>query len=142
MILSITIPGVPVAKGRPRFTTQGGFARSYTPAKTQRYEDLIRTEAANAMNGNAPLSEPVCMSITAYVQPPKSMSKKKRLDAIEGTLKPTTRPDADNYAKAALDGCNAIIFRDDSLVTDLIVRKRYSERPRLVITVETEAEYG
>jgi Holliday junction resolvase RusA-like endonuclease len=29
-----------------------------------------------------------------------------------------------------------------SLVTDLIVRKRYSERPRLVITIETEAEYG
>jgi Holliday junction resolvase RusA-like endonuclease len=29
-----------------------------------------------------------------------------------------------------------------SLVTDLIVRKRYSERPRLVITVETGAEYG
>ena len=142
MILSITIPGIPVAKGRPRFTTRNGLARSYTPAKTQRYEDLIRCEAANAMNGNSPLAEPVCMSVTAYVQPPKSMSKKKRADALEGTLKPTTRPDADNYAKAALDGCNAIIFRDDSLVTDLIVRKRYSERPRLVITVETEAEYG
>ena len=82
------------------------------------------------------------MSITAYVQPPKSMSKKKRLAALNDELRPSTRPDVDNYAKAALDGCNAIIFRDDSLVTDLIVRKRYSERPRLVITVETEAEYG
>ena len=51
-------------------------------------------------------------------------------------------PDADNFSKAALDGCNAIIFRDDRLVTDLIVRKRYSERPRLVITVETETEYA
>lgn len=142
MILSITIPGVPIAKGRPRFTTVSGFARSYTPAKTQRYEDLIRCEAANAMNGNAPLDEPLCMSITAYVQPPKSMSKKKRAAALNDELKPTTRPDADNYAKAALDGCNAIIFRDDSLVTDLIVRKRYSERPRLVITVETEESYG
>lgn len=142
MILSITIPGVPVAKGRPRFTTRGGFARSYSPAKTQHYEDLIRCEAANAMNGSAPIAEPVCVSVTAYVQPPKSMSKKKRAMAVNDELKPATRPDVDNYAKAALDGCNAIIFRDDSLVTDLIVRKRYSERPRLVITVETEAEYG
>jgi Holliday junction resolvase RusA-like endonuclease len=141
-LLSITIPGIPVAKGRPRFTTAGGFARSYTPAKTQRYEDLIRCEAATAMNGDKPLEEPVAMTVTAYVQPPKSLSKKKRAEAIDGVLKPSTRPDVDNYAKAALDGCNAIIFRDDSLVTDLIVRKRYSERPRLVITVETGAEYG
>lgn len=141
-IISISIPGAPVAKGRPRFTTVGGFARSYTPAKTQRYEDLIRCEATKAMNGDDPLAEPVCMTVTAYVQPPKSMSKKRRLEALDGALKPSTRPDVDNYAKAALDGCNAIIFRDDSLVTDLIVRKRYSERPRLVITVETEAEYG
>jgi Holliday junction resolvase RusA-like endonuclease len=96
----------------------------------------------NAMNGDKPLEEPVCLSVTAYVQPPKSLSKKRRQEAIDGTLKPSTRPDVDNYAKAALDGCNAIIFRDDSLVTDLIVRKRYSERPRLVITVETGAEYG
>lgn len=141
-LLTLTIPGVPVAKGRPRFTTAGGFARSYTPAKTQRYEDLIRCEAVAAMNGDKPLEEAVCMTVTAYVQPPKSLSRKKRAAAIDGTLKPSTRPDVDNYAKAALDGCNAIIFRDDSLVTDLIVRKRYSERPRLVITVETEAEYG
>jgi Holliday junction resolvase RusA-like endonuclease len=142
MLLSITIPGVPVAKGRPRVTSAGKFPRVYTPAKTRRYEDLIRCEAVSAMNGDKPLEEPVCLSVTAYVQPPKSLSKKRRQEAIDGTLKPSTRPDVDNYAKAALDGCNAIIFRDDSLVTDLIVRKRYSERPRLVITVETGAEYG
>lgn len=141
MILSLTIPGVPVAKGRPRFTTAGGFARSYTPGKTQRYEDLIRCEAANLMGDRPPLDEACSMVVTAYVAAPKSMSKKRRLDAMDGILKPVTRPDADNYAKAALDGCNAIIFRDDSLVTDLIVRKRFSERPRLTITVETGANY-
>lgn len=141
-ILSITIPGVPVAKGRPRITTRNGFARAYTPAKTQRYEDLIRCEAANAMGQLVPLDEPVSVVVTAYVAPPKSWSKKKRQDALDGLVKPVTRPDADNYCKAAMDGCNAIVFRDDSLVTDLIVRKRYSERPRLTITVETEAEYG
>ena len=141
-IISITIPGVPVAKGRPRVTAAGRFPRVFTPAKTRRSEDLIRCEAYNAMGGSKPIDEPVSMVVTAYIQPPKSFSKKKRADAIEGIVKPVTRPDADNYAKAALDGCNAIIFRDDSLVTDLIVRKRYSERPRLVITVETGADYG
>lgn len=140
-ILSITIPGAPVAKGRPRVTSAGKFPRVFTPAKTRHYEDLIRCEAAKAMNGEPPINEPVAVCVTAYVPIPKSFSRKRRQDAIDGVLKPSTRPDCDNYAKV-LDGCNAIIFRDDSLVTDLIVRKRFSERPRLVITVETEAEYG
>ena len=142
MVLSLIIPGPPIAKGRPRVNSAGRFPRVYTPAKTRHYEDLIRCEAVRAMNGSSPLEEPVSMLVTAYIQPPKSLSKKKRQDALEGALKPSTRPDVDNYAKAALDGCNAIIFRDDSLVTDLIVRKRYSERPRLEITVETESEFA
>ena len=71
---------------------------------------------------------------------PKSFSRKKRGDALDGILKPTTRPDADNYAKAALDGCNGILFRDDSQVADLIVRKRYSVEPRLVITMEIDPQ--
>jgi Holliday junction resolvase RusA-like endonuclease len=142
VILSITIPGVPVAKGRPKLSTRGGFARAYTPAKTRHYEDMIRCEAANAMGERAPIDEPCSVVVTAYVAPPKSLSKANRAAALDGALKPQTRPDLDNYAKAALDGCNAIIFRDDSLVTDLIVRKRFSERPRLTITVETGADYA
>jgi len=142
VILSITIPGVPVAKGRPKFTARGGFARAYTPAKTQRYEDVIRCEAVAAMAGRDPVDEAVTVSVTAYVVPPKSMPKKRRLEAIEGSVKPLTRPDLDNYAKAALDACNAIVFRDDSLVTDLLIRKRYSEHPRLTITVEAGEDYA
>jgi Holliday junction resolvase RusA-like endonuclease len=142
MLLTFTIDGVPVAKGRPKITTRGGFARAYTPDKTRRYEDLIRCAAVDAMNGETPINEPVLVSVTAYVPMPKRLSKKSRQEARDGILKPATRPDADNYAKACLDGCNAIVFRDDSLVTDLIVRKRYSERPRLVVTVETGEDYA
>lgn len=141
-ILTITIPGAPVGKGRPRFTATGGFARVYTPARTRRYEDLIRIEAARAMGGAQPLTEAVSMVVTAYVAPPRSLSRKRRQDALDGLLKPVTRPDADNYLKAALDGCNAIVFRDDSQVTDIIVRKRYSERPRLVITITAGEDFA
>lgn len=137
-LITLTVPGAPVAKGRPKITTQGKFARAYTPAKTRRYEDLIRIAAAEVMQDRAPLLGAILLSVTAFVQAPKSLSKKARAEAMDGTRKPVTRPDADNYAKAALDGCNGILFRDDSQVTDLIVRKRYSERPRLVITMEIE----
>lgn len=138
-LIIVTVPGVPVAKGRPRITARGGFARAYTPAKTVRYEDLVRIAAYDRMNGNPPVSGQVTVCITAYVAAPKSMRKRDRELAAEGLLHPTTRPDADNYAKAALDGCNGILFKDDAQVTDLIVRKRYSERPRLVISMEYSA---
>lgn len=135
MILSLVIPGPPVAKGRPRISTRGGFARAYTPAKTQRYEDLIKSRAYDAMAGAPPLDEALAVDVTAFVAPPQSLSKAKMAEALAGERKPLTRPDLDNYVKAALDGMNGIVFRDDSLVTDLAVSKRYSETPRLEIRV-------
>jgi len=135
-LIVVTVPGAPVAKGRARMTTHGGFARSYTPAKTARYEDLVRIAAYDRMNGRTPIQGQVTLCVTAYVPIPKSMTKRDQRAAVDGLKHPTTRPDADNYAKAALDGCNGIMFKDDSQVTDLIVRKRYSDRPRLVITME------
>jgi Holliday junction resolvase RusA-like endonuclease len=135
-LIVVTVPGVPVAKGRPRISTAGKFPRAYTPAKTVRYEDLIKIAAYGRMEGRAPIQGQVTLSITAYVPIPKSMPKRDQRDAVEGIKHPVTRPDADNYAKAALDGCNGILFKDDSQVTDLVVRKRYSDRPRLVITME------
>jgi Holliday junction resolvase RusA-like endonuclease len=135
-LIVVTVPGAPVAKGRARITTRGGFARAYTPAKTARYEDLVRIAAYDRMNGRTPVMGQVTLCVTAYVQIPKSMRKSDQRLAVEGLKHPVTRPDADNYAKAALDGCNGILFKDDSQVTDLIVRKRYSDRPRLVITME------
>lgn len=132
----VIVPGVPIAKGRPRITTRGKFARAYTPAKTRKYEDLIRCAAVDVMKDRLPTQGAITLCVTAYVPIPASFSKRRRGDALDGILKPQTRPDADNYAKAALDACNGILFRDDSQVTDLIVRKRYSAQPRLVITME------
>lgn len=137
-LVVVTVEGVPVAKGRPRMTARGKFPRAYTPEKTRSYEDLIRVEAVKVMQDSPPVEGAVLLSVTAYVPMPKGFSKAKRADAIDGILKPVMRPDADNYAKAALDACNGILFRDDSQVTDLIVRKRYSALPRLVITMEID----
>ena len=60
--LSLTIPGVPVPKGRARATSFGGHARLYTPSKTRRYEDLIRLEAGRAMEGRAQLAGPLSVA--------------------------------------------------------------------------------
>ncbi len=140
-MIHVILDGPPEPKGRPRTFMVGGRPRILTPKKTRLYEDRIRCAAVEAMEGKDMFSEAVSVVVTAYVAPPKALKGQRRIDALDGLLKPLTRPDVDNYAKV-IDGLNGIVFKDDNLVTDLIVRKRYSERPRLVITVETESDFA
>jgi len=41
MKISLTIGGAPVPKGRPRFSSRGGFAKAYTPKSTSDYEKQV-----------------------------------------------------------------------------------------------------
>lgn len=71
-----------------------------------------------------------------YRQIPKSLAKYKRVLAIEGKLRPITKPDVDNYVKGIKDGLSGIIWQDDKQVVSMTVRKWYSEEPRAEITVK------
>lgn len=135
--LTIVIDGVPVPKGRPRFTKAGV---AYTPAKTRAYEKqaAIIADIGMRANGLKMFECPVTVMATAYMPIPKSLSKKDRASAVAGALLPAKKPDVDNIAKAALDGLNGIVWRDDSLIVGLSIKKRYSEQPRLEIDIYTE----
>ena len=130
--VTITIGGEPVANGRPRMTCRG-FA--YTPAATRKYEAHGRLAAQLAMNGRPPITVPVHAEIVIDLPVPASWSAKRRDAALLGNVRPTTRPDADNYVKAALDAINAIVVADDSLVVDLVARKHYATVPALTIVI-------
>jgi len=62
--------------------------------------------------------------------------KPKRKLIASGELRPTTQPDLDNLIKGIKDGCNKIIWHDDSQIVDMTVRKFYSEQPRAEVTIE------
>lgn len=137
-MIKFTVSGEPVAKGRPRVTTVGGFARAYTPKKSKQYEDHVSYCAIAAMNElgfKKPLECPVRLSIIAYMPIPKSMTKKDRSSAIAGIILPAKKPDIDNVAKSILDGLNTIVFKDDNQVVQLDVQKCYSEQPRVEVFV-------
>nr|WP_082786584.1 RusA family crossover junction endodeoxyribonuclease [Sporosarcina psychrophila] len=53
-----------------------------------------------------------------------------------GELRPTTKPDVDNYVKAIKDGLIKVIWQDDSQVVDLKVRKFYSLSPKVVVCIK------
>lgn len=133
-IVSFTVPGQPVAKGRARISTFGGQVRSYTPEKTRRYENQVSAYAAEAMRNMPLMGGPVEVVVQAFMMVPASWSLKKRLSAIAGQIKPVTKPDLDNIVKA-LDGINGVIVVDDSQIVKLTATKQYAETPQLLVTV-------
>lgn len=129
--LSFTVPGEPKGKGRPRFTKQG---HAYTPAKTRSYEAAVATLAKAAMKGHPPFLGACSVAVVAYMSIPKSWSKIGQLRARQGFVHPTKKPDADNVVKC-LDALNGIVWHDDAQAVDVLVRKRYSDNPRLEVSI-------
>lgn len=133
--ITFTIPGQPVAKGRPKFARRGNFVTTYTPEKTQNYENLVKMAAAQAMAGRPPSAAPLEVEVCLWMQIPASWSNKKRAAAVIGQVRPTKKPDADNCLKGLKDGCNGIVWRDDAQVVSIILQKKYSETPMASVIV-------
>jgi len=128
-MLTFTVPGQPQGKGRPRVGRIGGHARLFTPATTVAYEGLVAHAAQQAMQGRAPLEVAVAANVFLDCQVPASWSQKKQRMALAGEVMPTAKPDTDNVVKAIFDGLNGVAWRDDVLVVDLRVRKRFAATP-------------
>jgi crossover junction endodeoxyribonuclease RusA len=115
-VYSITIPGRPVPKGRPRLGVRGRKAFVYTPPATREYEKLVGWVAKSL--GCRPVEGPVSVALSVYV--------KGRLDA-------------DNIAKSILDGLNGVAYEDDDQVIELLVRKhkvKCKEEERVEIRIQ------
>ncbi|MDL2205342.1 RusA family crossover junction endodeoxyribonuclease [Eubacteriales bacterium OttesenSCG-928-N13] len=134
-VVKFTVPGSPVGKGRPRFSTQGQYVRTYTPEKTASYENLVKLEYQRQCGQCGMLEGAIRATITAVFPIPKSASKKLRLRMAQGS-RHTKKCDADNIAKAILDALNNIAYADDSAISDLQVYKRYGEHPGVEVILE------
>lgn len=136
-MIEFTIPGQPVAKGRPKFARRGAHVAAYTPAKTASYESLVKLAATQAMvmAERTPTKSPVHLSVSLRLQVPASWSKKRRAMALAGVICATKKPDADNVLKGIKDGCNGIVWRDDAQVVEILLIKRYAEVPCAVVMV-------
>ncbi|MGN7352380.1 MULTISPECIES: RusA family crossover junction endodeoxyribonuclease [unclassified Paenibacillus] len=136
-MITFTVFGEPVAQGRPRASTQGGFVRMYDPEKSKDYKDYVRLAAAEHAPA-ALLEGPIGMVLTVYRTIPKAISKspKKAALAEAGQIVPTTKPDVDNYLKGVKDALKGVIWKDDSQVVEVFARKRYSARPRIEVKIK------
>jgi Holliday junction resolvase RusA-like endonuclease len=135
--ISFTVLGEPQGKGRPKFSTVGGHAKARTPDQTVIYENLIRTEYQRQVGDKSRFPDEAMleMRIKAYYSIPASAGKKKRGDMIEGVIRPTKKPDADNILKVVADSLNQIAYKDDAQIVTASIKKLFSLQPRLEIAI-------
>lgn len=131
-MIEIVLLGKPVAKGRPRFNTETGIA--YTPEKTRSYEQLLRLAAVDVMAGRAPLEGPLSVDMEIIVPIPASWPKKRQEAARAGSLRPTSKPDIDNFYKV-IDSGNMVVWIDDGQIVDARMTKSYGDKPHMRIVV-------
>jgi len=129
-MIQVRIPGEIRGKGRPRF----GNGRTYTPQATRNAEAWVRACAAQAWPA-APLDGALSVTLEIGVAVPRSWTKKRQADALEGLILPTGKPDLDNQLKMVGDACNGILWRDDAQIVTATVSRRYAETPAALLTV-------
>lgn len=128
---SLTIPGEPIAKARPRIGRNG----AYTPDRTKNYETLVK-EMFFAKHHQPMMEGKIRMQLDIYFPIPKSASKKTKAGMREGTIRPAKRPDLDNIIKSISDALNKVAYVDDSQIVEVQARKYYSDTPRVEMKLE------
>lgn len=85
--MKLVIMGEPVAAGRPRFSSRGGFVKAYDPKKSRDYKKLIKKQTMQQLpSGYEPFACPIEVDIKVYRSIQKSVSKKSMLDGSQMTL--------------------------------------------------------
>ncbi|MFA5625504.1 MAG: RusA family crossover junction endodeoxyribonuclease [Bradymonadales bacterium] len=133
-MITFTVPGQPQGKGRPRFAKVGGYVKAYTPEQTASYESFIKLAYYKAGGGMS--EKPVKLTVRAFYLVPDSWSKKKRIAALGGGVRPTVKPDIDNIVKVVCDALNELAYSDDKQIVALECYKHYDVAPRVEIEIK------
>lgn len=140
--ISITLDGKPEAYARPR-VVRGGHA--YNPKAKQmdetnkKLKKSLSTDDKNFIENllkDANADYYVKISLDYYIPISKNSSIKDTILKEKGFIRPTTRPDIDNYDKFIIDTLHNVLFDDDKRIIDLHSKKYYSLTPRTEINAE------
>jgi len=136
--IHFVVDGEPVAKGRARTVKNKwtGDTHSFTPDKTILYENLIKMSFKETHPNQLPLLGMLKIEVIAYFSMPQSASNIKREKMLNGEIRPTKKPDADNIIKIICDALNRIAYDDDKQVVDVRLQKFYAEKARISISID------
>ena len=136
-VLRITIKAEPTAKGRAKTSYRNGKVWTYTPAKTQNAEKLIRDRLVKYQADCFPPHTPVNLSVVFYRTRCEWQRKKCKLETM-----PVRKPDTDNFLKLLLDAINGLLVSDDAQITTIHAKKRWTDKPYGYITIYLTPDKG
>ena len=134
MVYEFEVDGKIVGKERPRVNLNTGIV--YTPGKTKDYEFYVQQSFKVKYPKFEQIKGRVSIEIIAYMQIPKSTSKKTEEQMLNNTISPTKKPDVDNIAKSILDAMNKFVILDDNQVSKIYIEKRYAKEEKIYVKIQ------
>ncbi len=133
-MITIQIPGKPIAKKRPKFFRRGNFVGAYNPQESEEGKWLWYARQQIPCK----LSGPVSIKTVFYMPRPKShygSGKNKNVLKNNAPSLHASKPDIDNLQKMIFDCLNGVAWDDDACVFESYGRKEYSSDPRTEIII-------
>jgi Holliday junction resolvase RusA-like endonuclease len=124
-VVAFFTAGDAIAQPRVRVMRIGNHVRmggANKDHKIHSWRAAVRHDALREMAGRPPVDAAIALELTFLMRRPKSMAKKTAGDIVPHT----SRPDVDNCVKAVKDALKVIVWLDDSQVSMLFARKRYT----------------
>ena len=148
--ISFFVPGVPKTAGSkrafPLWKGKGSnrqFVRSIitddSGAAGKAWRSVVQDAAREAFGGSPLIEGPLRVTFDFFVQRPKCHVGAKGLKP-SAPRQPTTKPDLLKLARAAEDALTGIIWKDDAQITTEVLRKRYADKPGMLVCVWEDVE--
>lgn len=131
--LTFTYYGEPKSQARPRSSSKGGFF--YDPSKG--LKQWLLSQVVSQLPPNfKPIDGAMEATMRFYRGMPKGGSKKDKILMELGVIRPSGRPDIDNFIKLVQDALNKTLYSDDSNIVTLHAEKFYSCKPRVELDIK------
>lgn len=127
---SFTLYIIPKATPRPRSGKNGIFYVKGASDNKKFFKEFIKDKELEIIN------TPCKIECISYLPISKSMNSVNKVLAELGFIRPISKPDWDNLAKAYCDMVQGYLLEDDALIIEGISKKYYSIKPRVEITIE------
>jgi Holliday junction resolvase RusA-like endonuclease len=129
----------------PRFRAnpkEGGKPIPFSDGRSKAWEDSIFGQAFK-YKPPQPIEGPIALGVVIYRAMTKAVSnsKKKKKQALERKLLPTTKPDIKNLVANVEDALNGVFWVDDAQIVQYIdvdgvpTGKYYGETPRVEVLI-------
>ena len=129
---------IPKATPRARLS---GFGKHFYVADAMNNRKLMEKFVREELSDFNVITTACKFYCDCYFPIPKTMNKYEKLRAELKLVNNLTKPDWDNLGKTYSDMIQNTIIMDDSLIIEGRVRKYYSSKPRIELTIEYADRY-